>query len=103
MSSLEIVSVRDAGPTDGGGDDRLWVVELREGTRLGTFRFSVPEPCRPEPNDLLAMIRKRASSFDRGSGAVDGFRGLERPHPEGSDRLVVQFSRAYADSVLGDE
>lgn len=97
---MEIVSTRNTGPTDGGGDDLLWVVELREGEQRATFRFSVAQPCSPEPDDLLAMIRRRAASFERG-GVIAGFRGLERPLPEGSDRLVVQFSREYADLATG--
>ena len=91
--NFEIKSIRDTGPTDGGGDDTLYVVKIAdEGGEPETVRFSV---AREGPSDegLRDLIERRAAAFANDRGALEQFRAIEHAHPEGSQRRVVFLSR----------
>jgi hypothetical protein len=91
MDRLVIESVRDTGPTDGSGDDTLYVVRLREGDGAAeTLRFSVAGTYgRPSERELAEMVAVMGRGFAHGHSAVEQFRERGVEHPEGSGRMVV--------------
>lgn len=93
---FEIHSCEDYGPTDNGADDTLFVVMMSDpGGEPAKFRFSVAASHgRPTTEEVVTMIRERASGFANHLSALDQFRECERPH--GRDRLVVFLTPALA-------
>jgi hypothetical protein len=83
--------MRNTGPTDNGGDDTLFVVDLSDpGGPSGRFKFSVASRLGvPSSAELEQMIRRLTDRFRNDRGVVEQLRELEQLHPPGSDRRVV--------------
>ena len=83
---MEVLSVRNTGPTDGSGDDTLWVAEMSEaGGEPEQVRFSLAARYGvPTDNEMREMIRRATDGL-----SLADVRARERPHGDDPYRRVI--------------
>jgi hypothetical protein len=88
---FRITDLRSSGPTENSGGDTLWLADLSEDGRTPErFRFSLARRHGvPSKGRMVSLIRKVAAQFPSDASALEQFRALEEPHPQGSERPVI--------------